>query len=189
VICPACQTNNAHHPEATACTQCGSDLYVHHLLQKIREEVQMQANVTVSSPNTVSAMHVAAAPSAVTEEVSSMKTTTPSSSQTSRIDMIFQLLPTLFFLTCAVFGMFVGMRLLTFIEQETSQRTTLSNKWSEVGFEQLQQMNTTIKQELDLILDLRHENQMLIAKINELNVITKNNTITKAAATPQGRNP
>jgi hypothetical protein len=95
--------------------------------------------------------------------------------KTSRLFIIFQAVPSIILLVCAVFGIFVGMRFLTFIDREESHRSSISNKWSEIGFEQLQQMNLTIKQELDLIMDQRRESQYLQGKIQELtNQVLKN---------------
>ena len=100
-----------------------------------------------------------------------MKTEQILSTKMSRLDLLFQLLPPAFFLGCAVFGVFVGMRLLAFIDKETPHQFSAPAQWSESGFEQLQQMNATIKQELDLIVDLRHENQALQEKMLQLAAI------------------
>ncbi|OHE75718.1 MAG: hypothetical protein A3F67_00380 [Verrucomicrobia bacterium RIFCSPHIGHO2_12_FULL_41_10] len=96
----------------------------------------------------------------------------------SSVFVISQVLPSLLLLVCALFGIFVGIRFLTFIERTESHRSTLSAKWSETGFEQLQQMNATIKQELDLILDQRRENLLLQQKISKL---TANRSTPKQA--------
>ena len=81
------------------------------------------------------------------------------------------ILPAVLLLACALFGIFVGMRFLAYIDRLDSSRVSISDKWSAIGFEQLLQMNTTIKQELDLILDQRQENQVLQAKIEQLTAI------------------
>ena len=90
------------------------------------------------------------------------------SKKTSNLFILSQIIPSTLLLVCALFGIFVGVRFLSFIDRTESQRTSISAKWSETGFEQLQQMNTTIKQELDLILDQRRENMALQAKIQKL---------------------
>ena len=107
--------------------------------------------------------------------------------KTSRLFIIFQIVFSILLLVCAVFGIFVGMRFLTFLDRAESHRSSISNKWSETGFEQLQQMNSTIKQELDLILDQRRENQALQAKIEELIAkITKDRVEVFPSSNAQG---
>ena len=88
--------------------------------------------------------------------------------KTSNLFILSQIIPSMLLLVCALFGIFVGLRFLSFIDRAQSHHTSISSKWSEIGFEQLQQMNTTIKQELDLILDQRQENQALQAKVHDL---------------------
>ena len=102
----------------------------------------------------------------------SSKSEHESTRKASSLIIASQIIPSTLLLVCAVFGIFVGMRFLTYIEQLDSHRVSLSTKWSETGFEQLQQMNSTIKQELDLILDQRRENQALQAKIQQLTTAT-----------------
>jgi hypothetical protein len=149
LICPVCKTNNTRVQNTEFCVQCGSDLKVHRLLYGVYEEMQMKNEIT--------------------------KQMQELPKKTSRLFIIFQTMPSIILLVCAVFGIFVGMRFLTFIDREESHRSSLSNKWSETGFEQLQQMNLTIKQELDLIMDQRRESQYLQGKIQELtNQILKN---------------
>ena len=88
--------------------------------------------------------------------------------KTSNLVIVSQITPPILLLLCALFGIFVGLRFLSFIDRTESHRTSISAKWSETGFEQLQQMNTTIKQELDLIIEQRRENLALQEKIQEL---------------------
>jgi len=143
------------------CVQCGSDLHIHRLLGGIREEILMK------------------------NELSKSEQTLPR--QPSGLFIIFQIMPSILLLVCALLGIFVGMRFWTFLDHAESQRSSLSNKWSETGFEQLQQMNVTIKQELDLILDQRRENQALQAKVQELTAqIPKNKTEVVSSASAQG---
>jgi len=47
-------------------------------------------------------------------------------SKENYLDIICQLLPTIFFLSCAVFGVYVGMRVLTFLHQFPLSNTTVS---------------------------------------------------------------
>jgi hypothetical protein len=147
LICPVCKTKNTKNQdtEVDYCVQCGSDLYVHCLLQGVREKMKMQNGIT------------------------NMEQQLPS--KTSGFLIVFQVLPSILILLCAVFAIFVGLRFLTFLDRAESHRNTLSNKWSETGFEQLQQMNSTIKQELELILDQRRENQALQARVQELTAL------------------
>jgi hypothetical protein len=88
--------------------------------------------------------------------------------KSSNLLILSQIMPSMLLLACALFGIFVGFRFLSFIDRSQSHHTSITSKWSEIGFEQLQQMNTTIKQELDLILDQRRENQELQAKVHDL---------------------
>ncbi|HBI21982.1 MAG TPA: hypothetical protein DDY37_05285 [Legionella sp.] len=141
MICPACKTNNTNH-HAECCVQCGADIQVHRLIQMVREEIHMKndpVKPTQEAPKKASSLFIAA-----------------------------HIIPSVLLLVCAVFGIFVGMRFLAYIDRLDSHRVSISDKWSETGFEQLQQMNTTIKQALDLILDQRRENQVLQAKIEQL---------------------
>ncbi len=141
MICPACSTNNTKYQDAEFCIQCGSDLKVHRLLLEVSEEIQMK-NEELRS-----------------EEVAPKKL--------SSIFIILQIIPSFFFLICMVFGIFVGMKFLTFLEHAGSRDNYRSAK-SEIGVAELQQMSSIIKQELDLIIEQRQENQALQAKIQEL---------------------
>lgn len=110
---------------------------------------------------------------------------TPKSAQ-PRWVFVFQMIPSILLLMCTLFGIFIGMRFLTFLEQEETHRISISNKWTETGFEQLQQMNATIKQELDLITEQRHENQVLQYQIQELNAtLARNNAQQSIAPTSE----
>ena len=97
-----------------------------------------------------------------------VKPTQEAPKKASSLFIAAHIIPSVLLLVCAVFGIFVGMRFLAYIDRLDSHRVSISDKWSETGFEQLQQMNTTIKQALDLILDQRRENQVLQAKIEQL---------------------
>ena len=145
MICPACKTNNVTNPDTEFCVQCGSDIHLHRLLRVVREEMQMK-----------------------NEAIRPEQETTKNKSSTL---LAFQIIPSIVLLLCAVFGIFVGVRFLIFLEETESHRASISSKWSETGFEQLQQMNATIKQELDLILDQRRENLALQAKVQKLTSI------------------
>jgi hypothetical protein len=149
LICPVCKTNNTKTQDTEFCVQCGSDLKVHRLLYEVRSGIQMKDEITKPKQGL--------------------------QKKTSGLFIIFQTVPSIILLVCAVFGIFVGMRFLTFLDRMESHHSSISSKWFEIGFEQLQQMNLTIKQELDLILDQRRENQALQAKIQELSAqISKN---------------
>lgn len=106
----------------------------------------------------------------------------PMKNETSKSTLlpIIQTAPSIILLICALFGIFVGMRFITFLDHTEIHRTSISDKWSETGFEQLEQMNATIKQELDLILDQRRENQVLQEKIRQLTT-----TATPLKSTPE----
>lgn len=97
--------------------------------------------------------------------------------KSSRFFMLLQIMTSTLLLICALFGIFVGVRLLNFIEHKAEQQLSISEKWSEVAFDQLLQMNTTVKQGLDLILEQRKENQALQAEIRQLtSQLNKNQT-------------
>ena len=78
----------------------------------------------------------------------------------SSIFIIFQIIPSILFLICTVFGIFVGMQFLTSLERAEFRQISRSAKF-EMGFEQLQQMSSIIKQELNLIIEQRQENRKL----------------------------
>ena len=141
MICPICKTNNTKNQDAEFCAQCGSDTYVHRLLQGVRAEMD------------------------INEEIKKVEQTVK---KTSNLFMVFQAIPSILIFVCMVFGIFIGIRFLTFLDRVESLHASMSTKWSETSFEQLQQMNIIIKQELDLILDQRRENQALQAKIQTL---------------------
>jgi hypothetical protein len=164
VICPACKTNNTNPLDAQYCIQCGSDLYVHRLLREISEAIQMKSEIT--------------------------KTEQESPKKLTWLFVVWQIVSVILLMTCAMFGIFVGMRFLAFIDHEESYRISVADKYSEIVFEQLQQMSTTIKQEFDLILDQRQENQALQARIQELTAAISNNTEerTMLSSNVQGKN-
>ena len=141
MICPVCKTNNTKDQEDEGCVQCGSDLKVHRLLLAVREEIQMN------------------------NEEPSLEQAAPK--KLSSILIIVQIIPSILFLICTVFGIFVGMQFLTFLKHAEFRDISRSAK-SEIGIEQLQQMSSIIKQELNLIIDQRQENQVLQAKVQEL---------------------
>ena len=141
MICPVCKTNNTKDQEAEGRVQCGSDLKVHRLLLAVREEIQMN--------NEEPSLEQAA------------------QKKLSSILIIVQIIPSILFLICTVFGIFVGMQFLIFLKHTEFRDISRSAK-SEMGIEQLQQMSSIIKQELNLIIDQRQENQVLQAKVQEL---------------------
>lgn len=149
MICPACKTNNINHQDTQNCSQCGSDLYVHRLLRKISE-------------------------AAVINEIANSKQESPKKS--NWLFIVWQvIIPTVFLVVFATFGIFVEMRILAFIDYREAHRIAAADKRSEITIEQLQQMSTTIKQELDLILDQRRENQTLQTRIQELTAAASQN--------------
>ena len=96
MICPACKTNNTNPLDAQYCIQCGSDLYVHRLLREISEAIQMKSEIT--------------------------KTEQESPKKLTWLFVVWQILPVILLMTCAMFGIFVGMRFLAFIDHEESYR-------------------------------------------------------------------
>lgn len=146
MICPACKTNNASNQAAQYCIQCGSDLHVHRLLQGLREKIQMKSEIT--EPN-----------KAITQSPKGFL-------------WVWKTVPIILLLILTVWSIFVGMRLLAFLDHEDANRAAVYSKWTETGLEQLQQMSTIIHKELDLILDQRRENQALQEKFKKLIAIT-----------------
>ena len=110
-----------------------------------------------------------------TPPVESVLPKQPSRTQTTLT--FIQIMPPILLLICTLFGIYVGICFLQFLNHEQSNRSSITNKWSETGLEQLQQMNTIIKQELDLIIDQRQENKALQAKIDALTTKNEKNTI------------
>ena len=155
MICPACKTNNTTHQDTEHCAQCGADIYVHRLLQGVREKIQMNDQSIKQEPLLPK--------------------------KTSTLFILSQIIPSTLLMTLGLFGIYVGVHFLSFIDRSESQRASISSKWSETGFEQLQQMNATIKQELDLILDQRRENLALQAKVQAL-------TLTQTISVPNSMN-
>lgn len=123
--------------------QCGADLGVYRLLDNIREEIVVKDEIKPAE--------------------------TKSSQKGSGFLLTLQAIPAIILLICAVFGIFVGLRFLSFLDRAATQQSNISVKWANTGFEQLQQMNSTIKEELDLIIEQRNEIQSLQAKIQQLN--------------------
>ena len=78
MICPVCKTNNTKDQEAEGRVQCGSDLKVHRLLLAVREEIQMN--------NEEPSLEQAA------------------QKKLSSILIIVQIIPSILFLICTVFG-------------------------------------------------------------------------------------
>ncbi len=153
MICPACNTQNTHQG-ADRCVQCGSDLNVHRKLSELRTGMQMQ-----------------------NEDLKEAKAT-----KSFNILMIMQIILSSLFLVCTVFSMFVGMQFLAFLKRAELQNNFRSTHF-EIGYEQLQQMNSIIQKELDLIIDQRRENQALQAKVAELTKPTETSDHTEDPTT------
>jgi len=151
LICPACKTNNAPHKNIEYCVQCGSDLHVHRLLQTMHEETRMNKTI---NPSKQDIHHPKKMQLATTFLV------------------VMQTIVCLTLLTCTVFGIYVGIQFLNYIDNRESQQISAQEQWFQTGFQQLQQMNTTIKQELELIIDLHHENQVLQKEVRNLETNT-----------------
>jgi len=143
MICPICKINDPKNQTAEFCVQCGSDMKVHHLIKKVREELQKQNQQTVN-PN-----------KGLNEKKSPWS-------------IIFQILPSVLILGGVIFVGIIGLRVLTVLDGIKSQHTTVSNKWSEAGFTQLVKMNDIIKDELNLIMSQRREIQILRKQINQM---------------------
>lgn len=68
----------------------------------------------------------------------------------------------------AILGMVAGMRFLMYLDRLETYHVSAANKWSDTGFQQLQQMNGMLEKELNLILEQRQENLGLQKQIQEL---------------------
>jgi hypothetical protein len=135
VICPVCKTNNKNQ-DLECCVQCGADLNVHRLLFSVTEGLHMQ-----------------------NEELQLYK----DAKKLSRVFIVLQIIRLIALVICTVFGIFFGMQFLTFLGR--SPDYTYVSESFDKKFEQLQQMNSIIKQQIELIIDQRHENQALQAKL------------------------
>lgn len=158
LICPICKTHNTEESDAQVCTQCKSDLYLHRLLLKTREEIQMnnEAAILLNPQNKAPGLLLG----------------------------FSQIVSPIIFIMCAIFIFFIGVRFLTLIDREDTHRISISNKVSETGLQQLQQMNAIIKQELDLIQDQYRENQALQEKISQLNALVQEKMEKMALLSP-----
>ena len=149
MICPVCQTNNdkaAKAADTEPCMQCGSDLAVHRLLLGLREVLQRDIKKSASFQKTA---------------FLGLKLLLP----------IF----VFFLLLCGILGVFAGLRFVTFLDHEASRQMIISDQWAKLNDKQLQQMNILIKEELDLILEQRQENQALREKIQALSMLNQKN--------------
>lgn len=135
MICPVCKTNNKHQ-DLEFCVQCGSDLNIHRLLSSVTQGLDLQ-----------------------NEELKLAKDT----KKLSRVFIVLQIIRSIALLICMVFGVFFGIQFLTFLGH-SSDYVYVSDRF-EKRFEQLQQMNSIIKQQIELIIDQRQENQALQAKL------------------------
>ena len=122
------------------CTQCGADLQVHHLLSAINEARPMECELGTVKQKTTCWLN------------------------------FFQILPAVLLSVCTLFGIYVGMHFLMFLERAESQQSSVGIELAQISFTQVQQLNSIIKQELDLILEQHHENQNLQIKLEELTV-------------------
>lgn len=91
-----------------------------------------------------------------------------STTKASTLLAILHTTPAVMLIICATFGIFVGLQFLTFLERTESRYLVKTAKFPDRELAQLQQMNTIIKQELDLIMEQNKDNKMLQAKIAEL---------------------
>lgn len=160
MICPVCKTKHPTEPNTKVCVQCGSDLYVHSLLQELRQEMQMKNENKIENTETT---NTAASDKAHPQKRSDYR-------------IILHTIPSILLLICTLFGFFIGFRFLTFLDRLESHRNVVSEKWLETGLEQVKQLNTIVQQTLDLVLEQRKENQGLRTQIQEL---SQNNSTAK----------
>ena len=129
MICPACKTINPKNESTESCIQCGSDLLVHHLLSEVREEMLAKNEVVKLSEQSQRNQG---------NQDDLVRGQSPQKS--SRFLTLLQILPPTLLLICTLFGLFIGVRLLTFLEHKSATQLSVSDKWSEAGFEQLLQI-------------------------------------------------
>jgi acetolactate synthase regulatory subunit len=135
--------------------QCGADLDVHRLLQGVRKEMQMKNEVHHSAQ--------------------SLPKKIPS------VGIYFQIIPGILLLICAVWGIFVGLRILTVIDRIVSKPSDVQS---------LSSINPILEKELDLIVDQHRENQLLQEKLQKLtDQMTLLQSQTPPANKAQGVNP
>jgi len=147
VTCPVCKKH--YHPEqrVKTCVQCGADLEVHHLLESVAQTIKHGELAMKENANVVPKVKRSLYPGFIE---------------------LFQIIPAILLLGCATLGIYVGLRFLNIVEQVELSHTKTTDQWSESGFEQLRQMTTTIKQELDLIMAQRDENLILQSHVKQL---------------------
>ena len=155
MICPVCKTNNAlnaKNPNAEFCVQCGSDIHIHHLLRDAEQEIKMQ------------------------EDRAKQKQEMPGS---KKMDVFISLdsLSSLFLMIAIVFMLAAGLHFFSFLSNRESQHPRPAS-----GLAELQTMNSIIKEELDLIVAERAENQALRTKL----AASTNPAIATPAAKIQG---
>ena len=142
MICPACQTSTLQNQNLEQCVQCGTDIHLHRLLYAVKEKINMKDEIIAQHQY---------APQKI-----------------SKLLLISQVMPSILLLICALFGIFIGFHFLSWLNQAESHKASVATQWSETGLEQLQQMTSTIKQELELIIDQRQENLALQKKLQIL---------------------
>lgn len=153
--CPVCQTSDVGNQNVEFCVQCGADLDVHRLLQGVREKMQMNNEVHHSAQ--------------------------PLPKKIPSVWIYFQIIPGILLLICAVWGIFVGMRILTVIDRITSKPSDVQS---------LQRINPILEKELDLIVGQHRENQLLQEKLQKLtDQVALLQSQTPAANKTQGVNP
>jgi|GEM_PF-2105972 len=147
MICPVCKKNYHLEQRVTACVQCGTDLEVHHLLESVAQNIKHGEITMTKNAETLP---------------------TEKRSLYPRFFELLQIMPAILLLGCAALGIYVGLRFLNIVEDVELSHTKTTAQWSESGFEQLRQMTTTIKQELDLIIAQRDENLILQSQVKQL---------------------
>lgn len=211
--CPVCftfnsPTNNAQKQHDEYCVQCGSDLYVHCLLQEVCEEIEgLQKQETQTRKQTLGTQTLGTQTQGIeipetpeTPEISMEEESSdvPKKEQmphlqdkrsTATFYIASQIIPSMLLIICTVFGIYIGIRFLNFIELSELHRASQSEKWSETGLDQLQQMNAVIKQTLELVKEQRQINQALQATILELAKSKTNLSETSSKQEPTALSP
>jgi len=143
LICPVCTTNNKGSAQTSYCEQCGTDLQLHYLLDKVRGKCNMKDEKDTMNPS--------------------------KQSITSKWMMTVHVLPYLIMIMLIVSVLFVSYFFVIGSKSSEAYHAALSAKLSKMQLAQMTDMDDTIREELSLIVDQRNKNKVLQNKLEKLN--------------------
>lgn len=117
---------------------------INHLLKEVKNKVAMETSKTT------------------------LKEHSPNPSRGLSLLLISHVILTFFITVLVALSIFVGYRSFVSFNAHEAHRITVLSHWSETGSKERSELNKTIKQELDLIIAQRHENQRQRSKIKKL---------------------